>query len=154
MKDLSPKYQLYDVIFYYIKYHGPAAFETIFTAHSKVLADFSLERQGLMELLGAIAAESRIVLTDHGLYALGPAALGFSGYMVEQLQAQRKDKKANRLDIWFKVIPWVLTVIFGLSTIFFNLRNQSKDEELRKKNVLLDSLQNRIKVLEHSRRSP
>ncbi|MBN9383463.1 MAG: hypothetical protein J0H74_22085 [Chitinophagaceae bacterium] len=134
------KCQLKDVFFLYIKYRPGSVLEAIAAGHTQLLEKLGIDKDGLYVLLDGLITEHKLLLSQEGNYTLHPEALYFPGFLIEYLKGARERRKRAKLEMFLKIFPYFLTIVFGVSTFYFNLLSARRYKDLQVKTREADSL--------------
>jgi hypothetical protein len=132
--------ELKDVFFLYVKFNPGASLEKIAEEHARQMDRLDIDKQGVYDMLSSLVADEKLTVSQEGGYKVHPSALYFTGFVINYLQFRKKERKKNKNELFLRVFPYGLTILFGASTIFFNLQSNKKDKELQAKTTEIDSL--------------
>lgn len=138
------KCQLKDTFFLYIKYNPGSVLESIAAGHAQQLEKLGIDKDGVYVLLDGLVTEHKLLLSQEGNYTLHPDALYFPGFLIEHLKGARERRKKARLEMFLKIFPYFLTIVFGVSTFYFNMLSARRYKDLQVKTREADSLRRMV----------
>ena len=100
----------------------------------------------LDQILRKLLTDNLVFRTTDGFYSVNPLSTNHIGYMKSQDKENKDNKKRNRSEKIYRFTPILLSIIFGVSTIFFNYINYKLNNSVRNKDHIIDSLSLIIKT--------
>ena len=139
MKDIR------DLIFFLVKFNKGITVESLFYENAEHFAHYHLTMDDVEHIIQQLISENKVYLDSNDKLRIAPGGYQFKGYAYEELRAGIEKNSMKRRDLVFKIIPILLTIIFGLASAYFSYINYSLNSQLAKNKVIIDSLQRVIK---------
>ena len=144
MNSEKNKYVLIDFIFSIVKMNKDIPENAIMEKYEFELGKLSCDQKDLKKILSKLETDGKIYMSDDG-FRVAPNSSDFKGYYLEELETGRTTNVQNRREVILRIIPIVLSLIFGVTTIYFSYTNREKDKKIKEKD---DIIQKQIKDID------